>query len=260
MLEEFTFGARCLFLGFTWLTRPGIKRYVIWPLLINVLLFAIATGLGVHYFGGWLDHWIAALPHWLAWLGILLWIIFALAAALVLFYTFALLASLIAAPFDIFLSMRVEAELTGHRPETGRSLTMDIVVGLRSQIQRLLHILWRAALIAVAGLILAFIPLLGVFTPVLWFAFSAWTLAIVYSDFPLSNRGVVFSEQRRLFSQYRSRVFGFGMAAAVCTLLPIVNLIAMPAAVIGATILWSEPGSASRGREWALDHVNTSPS
>lgn len=260
MLEEFSFGARCLFLGFAWLTRPGIRRYVIWPLLINILLFALAIGLGAHYFGGWLHHWIAALPHWLAWLGILLWIIFALAAALVLFYAFALLASLIAAPFDIFLSMRVEAELTGQRPETGHSLALDIAFGLRGQIQRLLYILWRAALIAILGLILAFIPLFGVLTPVLWFAFTAWTLAIVYSDFPLSNRGVIFTAQRRLFSQHRSRVFGFGAATAICTLVPGVNLVVMPAAVIGATILWAGTGvQTTRGPERRLDKLGRSP-
>lgn len=248
VLEEFSHGARCLFLGFTWLTRPGIRSYVILPLLINLVLFAVAIALGAHYFGAWLHHWISVLPHWLAWLDVLLWIIFALAAVVVLFYTFALAASLIAAPFDIFLSMRVEAAITGQRPETGRSLSMDIVVGLRGQIQRLLYILWRMALIGIVGIVLVFVPLLGILTPLLWFVFTAWTLAIVYSDFPLSNRGVAFTAQRVLFRPRRIRLLGFGAATALCTMLPVVNFVIMPAAVIGATLMWTETGTQDRQR------------
>lgn len=241
MFEEFAHGARCLFQGFTWLTRPGVRRYVLLPLIINLLLFALAIALGAHYFGAWLDHWISGLPHWLAWLAAILWVVFALAAVMVLFYAFTLVANLIAAPFDIFLAMQVEAVITGRRPETGRSLAQDIAAGLRGQLQRLLYILWRLILIGILGLVLLFVPLFGVFTPLLWFLFTAWTLAIVYSDFPLSNRGVAFAEQRRLFRQKRARMFGFGVAAALCTMVPIVNFIIMPAAVAGATLMWSDP-------------------
>lgn len=241
VLEEFTHGARCLFQGFTWLTRPGVRRYIVLPLVINLLLFAVAIACGVHYFGSWLDHWISGLPHWLAWLGAILWVVFALAAVVALFYAFTLVANLIAAPFDIFLAMRVEAVITGRRPESGRSLAQDIAAGLRGQLQRLLYILWRLILIGILGLVLLFVPLFGVLTPLLWFLFSAWTLAIMYSDFPLSNRGMTFTAQRLLFRQKRARLFGFGAAAALCTMLPIVNFIIMPVAVAGATLLWSAP-------------------
>ncbi|MGH8278040.1 MAG: sulfate transporter CysZ [Gammaproteobacteria bacterium] len=240
MLKEFTFGASCLFLGFTWLARPGIKRYVLWPLLINLVLFAFAIALGAHFFSTWLQHWIASLPHWLAWLAVVFWIIFALAAVLALFYAFSLIANLIAAPFNIFLSMQVEAALTGQRPKTGRSLALDMAVGLHGQMQRLIYIVWRLILVAALGLVLIFIPLFGVLTPLVWFAFTAWTLAIVYANFPLSNRGVAFAAQRALFRHRRARLFGFGAAAALCTLVPLVNFVIMPAAVAGATVLWTE--------------------
>ncbi|MGA9851613.1 MAG: sulfate transporter CysZ [Gammaproteobacteria bacterium] len=240
MFEEFAHGAHCLFMGFTWLTRPGIKRHVIIPLLINLLLFTAAIALGAHYFGAWLHHWTAGLPHWLAWFAALLWVIFALAAVMVLFYVFALATNIIGAPFCIFLSMRVETLLTGRRPKTGRSVAEDIGVALRGQVQRILYILWRAILIGLLGLLLLFVPLFGIVTPLLWFLFSAWTLAILYSDFPLSNSGVAFAAQRPLFRRHRSRLFGFGAAATLCTLIPVVNFIIMPAAVAGATVMWVE--------------------
>lgn len=68
----------------------------------------------------------------------------------------------------------------------------------------------------------------------------ACALAIQYSDYPLSNRRVGFAAQRPLRKQQRARLFGFGTAAILCTLIPLVNFIIMPAAVAGATLLWVE--------------------
>ena len=49
-------------------------------------------------------------------------------------------------------------------------------------------------------------------TLLLWFAFTAWILAIQYSDYPLSNHRVGFTVQRPLLKQQRARLFGFGTA------------------------------------------------
>ncbi|MGH9434302.1 MAG: EI24 domain-containing protein, partial [Terriglobia bacterium] len=57
---------------------------------------------------------------------------------------------------------------------------------------------------------------------------------------PLGNRGVTFAEQRQLFRRHRARLFGFGAATALCTIIPVVNFIIMPVAVAGATIMWVE--------------------
>ncbi|MGB9428672.1 MAG: sulfate transporter CysZ [Gammaproteobacteria bacterium] len=240
MLKEFAEGARCLFRGFTWLTRPGVKRHVLIPLVINILLFAAAIAIGAHYFGAWLAHWTASLPRWLIWLAALLWVIFAFAAIVALFYTFTLVANLVGAPFNSFLSARVETLLTGKRPESGHGLAGEIATALRDQLRRTLYILWRAILIGILGLLLLFVPLLNFLTPLLWFAFTAWMLAMQYSDYPLSNHGINFAAQRRLFRQQRARLIGFGTAAALCTLIPLVNFIIMPVAVAGATLLWAE--------------------
>ncbi len=240
MFREFAAGAHCLLRGFGFLTRPGVRRHVIIPLLINVVVFACALAMAAHRFWSWLHRWTASLPGWLAWLAPLLWLVFALVAALALFYTFTLVANLIAAPFNSFLSARVEALLTGRRPESGRSLWQETAVAVRDELRRILYILWRAILIGLLGLLLLFVPLFDMLTPLLWFAFTAWMLATQYFDYPLSNHRVDFAAQRPLLKQQRARLFGFGTAAALCTLIPLVNFIIMPAAVAGATLLWVE--------------------
>jgi CysZ protein len=240
MLEEFIHGAGCLFRGFGFLLSPGIKRHVIVPLLINILLFSCAIAYAAGHFDIWLQHLTAELPAWLSWLASLLWLLFILAALVVLFYTFTLVANLVGAPFNSFLSARVQTLVTGEKPDSGRSLAGDIVISLRDELRRILYILWRALLIGILGLLLFFIPLFNILTPLLWLLFTAWMLAIQYSDYPLSNHGVDFAAQRPLLKQQRNRLFGFGIATALCTLIPIVNFIVMPAAVVGATLLWIE--------------------
>ncbi|MGA9854182.1 MAG: sulfate transporter CysZ [Gammaproteobacteria bacterium] len=240
MFEEFSHGAGCLFRGFGFLLRPGIKRHVIVPLLINVVLFGCALAYAANHFDTWLQHLTAGLPAWLSWLASLLWLLFAFAALVVLFYTFTLVANLIGAPFNSFLSARVQALVTGERPDSGRGLAGDIVISLRDELRRILYILWRAILIGLLGLLLFFIPLFSILTPLLWLLFTAWMLAMQYSDYPLSNHGVDFTAQRPLLKQQRNRLFGFGIATALCTLIPVMNFIIMPAAVAGATLLWIE--------------------
>ncbi|MCP5459961.1 MAG: EI24 domain-containing protein, partial [Gammaproteobacteria bacterium] len=74
----------------------------------------------------------------------------------------------------------------------------------------------------------------------LWLAFSIWMLALQYADYPMSNHGLRFREQRRLLSQRRMLALGFGSAVLLMTLVPILNFLVMPAAVIGATLMWVE--------------------
>jgi CysZ protein len=240
MLDELIHGSGCVFRGFGFLLRPGVKRHVIIPLIINIILFACSIVLAAHYFSTWLRHFTTMLPGWLSWVPFLLWPIFALAVALVLFFTFTLMANLVGAPFNGALSARVEALAGGGRPDSGRGLFRDIAISLRDELRRMLYILWRALLIGVLGLLLLFVPLFNILTPFLWFVFTAWMLAMQYSDYPLSNHGVVFAAQRPLLKCQRIRLLGFGATTALCTLIPVVNFIIMPAAVAGATLLWME--------------------
>lgn len=244
MLSAFLAGARCMFRGFGFLSLPGIRRYVLIPLSINTILFAGALFWAARRFAHWLDGLSAYLPHWLDWLTLLLWPLFAASVTIVLFYSFTLIANLLGAPFNSFLSAHVETHLTGRVPDSGRTLWQEIIASLRDEVRRLIYILWRSLLIGVLALLLLFVPVANLAVPALWFLFTAWMLATQYSDYPLANRGVEFSAQRQLLNQRRARLLGFGCAATLCTLVPVVNFVVMPAAVAGATLLWL-PSAAS---------------
>jgi CysZ protein len=54
----------------------------------------------------------------------------------------------------------------------------------------------------------------------------------------MANHLLHFSTQRRLLRRNRLLAYGFGGGTLLLTLIPVVNFIAMPAAVAGASALW----------------------
>jgi CysZ protein len=229
-------GIHYLLQGLRLIRQPGLRRYVVVPVLVSTLCFAGAiAGLG-WWLDSLLDPLLDRLPDWLDWLRYLLWPLFALSAVLVVFYGFSILTNLVAAPFNGMLAEAVEQHLTGQTIDTGgwRALAKDIVPSLVSELRKLLYFVLRALPLGVLFLI----PGINVAAPFLWALFSAWMLAIEYVDYPMANHLLHFSTQRRLLRSNRLLAYGFGGGTLLLTLIPVVNFIAMPAAVAGASALW----------------------
>lgn len=228
-------GAAYFIRGLSLIQRTGVKRFVIIPLLINTLLFTALLWLLAGYFGEIIDWLLPELPDWLAWLSYLIWILFAFSAGLILFFGFSILANLVGAPFNGFLSAAVEKSLTGHNPadNTGRSLTQEISFAMLSEVRKLLYFLvW-----AIPLLVISFIPAVNLIAPVLWALFSAWMMAIEYGDYPLGNHGMGFVDIRNKLGEKKMLSLGFGGAAMLGTMIPLFNFLVMPVAVAGATAM-----------------------
>lgn len=229
-------GAGYALTGLRWLPKSGLRRFVALPLLINIVLF----GAGIwwtygqfEYFDQVLQGW---LPTWLDWLHWLIWPIFALTVLIALFYSFSVVANLLAAPFNSLLAEQVERlAQPGNTPRPATDLNWkELILSPLAALNRLLYFIgW-----AIPLLLLSFVPVVNVAAPVLWVLFSAWMLALEYADYPLANRGLSFRDQRRLLRQHWPLTLGFGGMVLLLTLIPIVNFLAMPAAVIGATLMW----------------------
>ena len=95
----------CLAEAFTWLFRPGIRRYILLPLVVNIILFTAGSYAAWHYSTTLIDR---LLPDWLAWLDWLLYPLIGLTLLILTYATFALMANLIAAPFNSLLAAAVE--------------------------------------------------------------------------------------------------------------------------------------------------------
>jgi CysZ protein len=221
-----------LFRGVQLVMRPGLRRFVIIPVLINAILFAAV----IYFAADWTyDFSRSLLPDWLDWLSFVLVPVFLLLSAIVVFFTFTLVANLIASPFNGTLAEAVESRLTGREPKssTMSSIAREAGVAIRSELRKLGYILIRI----VPLLLLFFIPVLG---PMLWALFSAWMLAITYVDYPMGNHGYSFPRQRETLAQRRWLALGFGLAVMAAMAIPVVNFFVMPCAVAGATAMWLE--------------------
>jgi CysZ protein len=234
MKDLFT-GPAYLLEGVRVLRKPGLRRFVVAPLLVNVLLFGGLIGLAY----GWVDnsshYLIARLPDWLQWLSYLVIPVFVLVSLVVIFYGFSIVANLIAAPFNGLLAEAVEAHLTGQQPQGDwRQLLGDIVPSILSELRKLLYF----ALRALPLLLLLMVPLVNVAASVLWVLFSAWMMTVQYVDFPMSNHRLFFGEQRARLRRRPLLAWSFGGLVMLLTRVPVVNFVVMPAAVAGATVLW----------------------
>lgn len=212
--------------------RPGLRRYVVIPAAINVLLFAAGLWITSTIIGHWLE---TTLPGWLAWLTWVLWPLLALAAGVGVFFVVAMLANVVAAPFNDALALAV-ARALGDVP-TAEGAPGAVVAAAQSIRDELAKLAWFA-LRAAPILLLFLIPGLQLLAPLAWTLFAIWALALEYLDYPLSMAGIPFAGQRQVTARRRALTLGFGVATAAVTAVPLANFLAMPAAVAGAVILW----------------------
>ena len=219
----------CLAEAFTWLLRPGIRRYTLLPLCANIIFFGAGSYAAWHYGTAYIDR---LLPDWLAWLHWLLYPLLVLTLLLLAYTTFTLMANLIAAPFNSLLAAAVEKAERGDPAPPELPLWRDILADIKQEIHKALYFL----ALAVPTLVLAL--LLPPLVPVLWFAYAAWCAALQYLDYPMANNGIPFHEERRLLRQRRGESLAYGGAVSLMTTVPVLNLIAMPVGVIAATLYW----------------------
>ena len=99
---------------------------------------------------------------------------------------------------------------------------------------------------ALAVLILTIIPVFNAFAPLGWFLLGAWMMSLQFVDYPLDNHRLPFREVCDACAERRLSTIGFGAAVALFTGIPLLNLVVIPAAVIGATLLWCEELSSQR--------------
>ncbi|WP_373082008.1 sulfate transporter CysZ [Zhongshania sp.] len=230
-------GPDYLLRGFKMLSQPGIRLFVAIPLLINILIFGAFTTLTLEAMSGWINQVIEWLPSWLDFLRWVLWPLAVILVLAIVMYIFSTVANIIASPFNGLLSEKVEEMLTGEEVAGRETIAMAIASFPKSigrECQKLFYYLGFAILTLIASFVIS--PL----APLLWFALNAWMMALAYCDYPMDNHKLSFKEARTRISSQRGSSFSFGALVMLGTMVPILNLIIMPAAVCGGTLMWVE--------------------
>jgi CysZ protein len=230
-------GADYLVQGLALLSRPGIRPFVLVPLAINAVLFGGALWWGAQQVGalgtlvsGWL-------PQWLEWLSWLLWPVFFLLALLFVGYGFSIVANLIAAPFNGYLAEKTEQLLTGAPLATENNWKSILLLVPRSIGRELRKLLYFVPLL-LGVFVLSMVPGINAVGAPLGFLVASWMMALQYLDYPIDNHAMSFSRVKQAARQQRLTSMGFGGAVMLGTMVPLLNLVIMPAAVCGATAYW----------------------
>ena len=121
------------------------------------------------------------------------------------------------------LSQKVE-EVSGLKVQGSMGLRWEIVQSLKTAAY--------FALGAPVAILLGLIPFLG---PVLALGFTGHRVAFQNTDAVLLRRGLDFQGRRAFHRRFRPETVGFGVAAVL--LFPLMNILAVPAFVVGATRL-----------------------
>ncbi|MGR8933664.1 MAG: sulfate transporter CysZ [Gammaproteobacteria bacterium] len=216
---------QCAMHGLQLLTRKELRKFLLWPLLVNLLLYTAALVLSYIYIGDLLQQFI---PGWLHWLNWILWPLFFICFFAGSFFTFTLLGNLIAAPFYGLLAQRA-AEIIAGQPHTAVEAPWTKAVWAEGK--RVIYILTRSLPL----LLLFLIPGVNLIAPLLWALFGAWCMALEYLAYPLENQGLVFTDQRIAMRKARLGAITLGGLTMLGLTLPGFNILVPPAAVIAAT-------------------------
>ena len=162
------------------LTKPGIKAFVIIPLMINIVLFSIGVYFGFVYFDEFMKYFLDTSGMW-SWVAAivelikpLLYILFGLTLLVLIFYTFSIVANIIAAPFNALLAEATEQYLIGKTlSEEGgfKQMMKELIPTIMMEVRKLIYmLLW-----SIPFLVMLFIPIIG---PIIWFLFTAWMMSL----------------------------------------------------------------------------------
>jgi len=232
-------GASYLSRGASLLTHPTLRLFVLVPLLVNILIFGGLIWYGLSYLFAVMDEWLAKIPAWLDFIKWIIWPLVGLTVSLATGYIFTAVALLIASPFNALLAEKAEELITGKPVNALEGLgaaLMALPRGFLRELSKLVYYLPMAAFV----LLISFIPVLNVVAPVLWFLLGAWMMSLQFLDYPMDNHMLSFADVKEAARARRLSSMGFGGVVALCTGIPVVNFFVVPAAVVGATLLWCE--------------------
>ena len=222
-----------LFLG-----TPGVRLLGILPVLLAALLVLALLGVLVVY----LDELAAALTpfadRWnessrtLARLGAGLALL--LGSTVVLVVSFTVIAQIIGQPFYERISDRIEHQLgavpAGADAPWWRTFPR---ASLESALLLAMTLACSAPLF-----VLGLFPVFGqTVVPVLQALVAGFFLAVELLAIPLERRGLHLAGRMRFVWRHRAQTLGFGVTAFLLFLVPLMNVVAMPGAVVGATLL-----------------------
>ena len=239
MNGNFLTGAGYFLRGLAMTFQPSLRRFVLIPLIANVVLFSLMGWLLYEIITDFYDAAMLTVPEWLQFLSWIITPLLWLVGGLITGYVSTLLVLMLTSPFHALLAEKVEESIMGEPVPALEGFTTELLEVPRALFREIRKFLYYVPM-ALAVLILTIIPVFNAFAPLCWFLLGAWMMSLQFIDYPMDNHRLPFREVRYACAERRLSTIGFGGMVAFFTGIPLLNLVVIPAAVIGATLLWCE--------------------
>lgn len=148
----------------------------------------------------------------------------------VAYFLTLILAGIVASPFNESLSERAEELMMGKTVPSESGWKAMIVGGARGVATAAATGIPRAIIVVALGII----PGIG---PILAMIVGAYFIAVGYTDYAFERRKYSIRQKLQTVWRHRKMALGFGFGANFLLLIPLVNFLCMPIAVVGGTAL-----------------------
>jgi len=232
-------GALKLLAGLRLMLGTATLRAVLWRMLgllavLMIALMVMVFSLADYVASVWLpngDAWYWVLLSWLV------WVMAILLAALSGILSFTILGSAAIAPWLDVLAVRTES-LQGHVVKENTSAWwQQSLASLANSLRPLLGLLaWGCVALAIF-----WIPVIGqILATVIWTYAGVRFLCFELMDTTASRNEMIFSQRKKLINERKFFWLGFGGLAMLMLLVPLLNLLVIPAAVVALSMDVSE--------------------
>jgi len=229
---------------FIWAHRV-LWKYAAAPLFISSVILGTSYVILYHWFFKLMEPYSAQEWYWRA-LYYAVALMVMLLLLVVFFFLFTRVASALAAPFNEVISQKTEEIIRGTFQDEPFSLIRMLKDSGRSVVHSF-KILGAYLFLLAGGLLLLLIPGIGALLySVASALLSSYLLAYEYLGYPMDRRRLTFSEKMKFLRSRLVTTMGFGLGNLAVASIPLLNLLFIPAAVAGGTLLFLDVEDSGR--------------
>ncbi|MBN1533682.1 MAG: EI24 domain-containing protein [Spirochaetes bacterium] len=221
-------------------SHRGFGWYFIIPFILNIVVLVTVFIISYRIFDTWFSGLLAGTAWYMVVLRVLLKPVLFVLLSIVSVLVYSITGCIVTAPFNDFLSMKVERVITGEGfDEKFRFTTL-----LKDIIRITAGIMILLLLMLLLNIILLFLNLVPFFGQVLYsvmsFLTASFFIGYQFFDFPMERRRLGFSEKFWIAWHHKWLVAGLGAAFFLASYIPVLGFLGLNCATIGATILFIE--------------------
>jgi CysZ protein len=167
-------------------------------------------------------------------------VIMGLLLIIIFFFFFNRLAAAIAAPFSDLISQKTEQIEYGTFSDTPFTI-IGLIRDSSRAIRHSFKILGLYLALLVGSLLLLVLPGIGPFLfSVSGALLSAFLFAYEFLSYPMDRRKFTWMQKKEFLKTRLGTVMGFGLGCVAVAAIPVINILFIPSAAIGGTLLFLE--------------------